>query len=665
MELRDLFSQNNNIRFLCGAGISRDSGMPVVNNYLETLFKETGFNDYEIGQLLTRELPFEFWIEEYQKFNPDFFIELIRIYSNNIFVPNKNHLLLSLIIKSNICNEIYTTNFDQLLEKSLKSQNIEFSLCYEDNHFKAITNSINRIIKLHGTAENVDSICTTIKNIAQKRYSDDFKNIITNMISYEENVTLVILGYSCSDIFDICPIIEQYNLKHVKVIYIEHSTSEEPSFSPLNKIWPIKSDDINDGVIISMDTTEFLISLCCIYRINIANLEITQNLLSIPPLSSFFKDYFSNVSREDKLILQAELLHASGLNEVAISLFSKLLEENPAMQYLDNRLINVIGRCYQSIGMHDKSNNFHENQLYTNLYQIGILNNRLDYILLGTKDYISIMEFLLLEKNNYILKDEKNYYAIIDPLFGLVASKTELNPHESIKALDLLRKISEFNNDLKDEKLLFISKIENELGIALLKTGKYKEAIVCLEESIMKKKRIGDLMSMSNSLNNTIQVYLKLNNYSKAWKNGIECLQIRKKLNHEPKIVETLINLFALGIDMSSIKNIAYLYFEVIQSLNETNQGQILKYISKTIVQWMMDHNIEINKLLFQLKKDVSSNNNFKIVFIEIAHSLYSYSLKYINFNKADALKMLTFARDIYKYYELNNYVIDINNMIK
>lgn len=86
-----------------------------------------------------------------------------------------------------------------------------------------IENKIIRIFKLHGSTDNKDSIRATMKAVASKTLSDKRMNVIRYLFSSGEHKNVLILGYSCSDIFDITLQIQSIEKNRKGIFFVEHS----------------------------------------------------------------------------------------------------------------------------------------------------------------------------------------------------------------------------------------------------------------------------------------------------------------------------------------------------------------------------------------------------------------------------------------------------------
>lgn len=109
----------------CGAGISRDSGLPIVNQIVPDILYKLSVPEDDIKLLLDNDknpkIPFEAFMESIQeRYNPELIYD---IYGQG--EPNTNHLLLAKLVKADKLRTIVTTNFDKLIEKALRWSQIQ------------------------------------------------------------------------------------------------------------------------------------------------------------------------------------------------------------------------------------------------------------------------------------------------------------------------------------------------------------------------------------------------------------------------------------------------------------------------------------------------------------------------------------------------------------
>ncbi len=241
-----LINQKYNLTYLVGAGISMDfpTNFPSARNIVEILLRYIVPKD-EIKKILKlkalEKLRYEIIIEYIEDiFDKDLkFLDYFEINS----YPNLIHYFLAYSILQG--NYVLTTNFDPMIEKALvkiidkeKISKIKPIITYEDftkyqNPEDLFSKDLYPLWKVHGSKKNFinnidtrESLITTISSLGRNKQEGKIFNIesykkiaIDNLI---KNRTLMIVGYSGGDDFDLGPMISE--MKDIKrIIWIEHS----------------------------------------------------------------------------------------------------------------------------------------------------------------------------------------------------------------------------------------------------------------------------------------------------------------------------------------------------------------------------------------------------------------------------------------------------------
>lgn len=215
------------LSIFCGAGISYNSGLPLAQGLLKNILSAIDVNENDSATLLNSNLPFEAFIQTLaDESNVD---DILDIFSNG--KPNTNHELIAELITKGFVNTILTTNFDLLIENALVSRGFEngnqFEVYKTEEDFgnlKWDTQKV-KIIKIHGCVTNKEEMAITLEAVASKRISQNKSEIINSFFSNKINPFICVLGYSCSDIFDITPQIELIEKESSEVYLIDHSNN--------------------------------------------------------------------------------------------------------------------------------------------------------------------------------------------------------------------------------------------------------------------------------------------------------------------------------------------------------------------------------------------------------------------------------------------------------
>lgn len=254
-KIEDLFPTDEKYTFLVGAGISMNppsnlsSARLIVRDLLELCGPEE-----EVDRLLeVRGLRYEMIVETIQDmFDDDLdFME----YFEEIKEPNLVHLLCAYAIKNG--NDIVTTNFDYLIEFALKQiiseneiPNITPVITKNDFQECSSPEDLHKdgnypIYKIHGSSENIithvdtrESLITTISALGKGKEEGTTFAIETHKKPAVYNLmnkrTLVVMGYSGSDDFDIGPTLKELpNLN--RIIWINHTFDDEISAYKVKK----------------------------------------------------------------------------------------------------------------------------------------------------------------------------------------------------------------------------------------------------------------------------------------------------------------------------------------------------------------------------------------------------------------------------------------------
>ncbi|HTD42306.1 MAG TPA: SIR2 family protein, partial [Mucilaginibacter sp.] len=208
----------------CGAGISANSGVPLAIPFLSKILDGFRITKKDKVKLIFRDnrlaMPFELFFDVFLKNPADY--ALLDVFK--IGGPNTNHLFIAECALSGKCDEVYTTNFDTHIETAFKLKHQKLKGYAREDQFQAAIADIQspKLIKLHGSIDDVSSIRTTLSSIAKRSLSDERKTIIDHLFLRAEHTRMLILGYSCSDYFDIVDRIENIRGSAVRIYFIDH-----------------------------------------------------------------------------------------------------------------------------------------------------------------------------------------------------------------------------------------------------------------------------------------------------------------------------------------------------------------------------------------------------------------------------------------------------------
>ncbi|MDR1584173.1 MAG: SIR2 family protein [Prevotellaceae bacterium] len=260
------------VAILAGAGISYDSGLPTVSafyNHFLPMFYEPKDVSYLTELIFEKgHIPFERIMEHIFSYTGNDY-SIMDIFANG--EPNTLHSILAKMMLHGWVNEIYTTNFDRLIEKALTTNGLhtqtDYGYFYDERGFSKLSKSTyeKNVIKIHGTIDKKDSIRTTLETIIYPQQLIKRKPPIERLFSTGQHDVVIVLGYSFSDIFDISEFIKKLNITKT-IIVISHKNGEKED----NNIQLLANKKGNNpflgkgyrGYVAHMNTLTFMSELC-------------------------------------------------------------------------------------------------------------------------------------------------------------------------------------------------------------------------------------------------------------------------------------------------------------------------------------------------------------------------------------------------------------------
>ncbi|HYD90247.1 MAG TPA: SIR2 family protein, partial [Flavobacterium sp.] len=232
-----------------GAGISINSGLPAAVPLLRKILRSLKLDSEDEAKLLlpNRKLamPFEMFFDIFLKHERNF--RLLDIFGKG--EPNTFHYFISKCVASGRTSEVYTTNFDLLIEKAFNEEALAYSVFRDEVAFQnlKIETSPNKLVKLHGSYDQIPSIRTTLFSIANKNLAEQRDFAITRLFSMNSSALLLMLGYSCSDVFDVMPAIEGVTDPQITIVLVEHT----PAFNSKDTcmIQAIQEPSVNNSFV--------------------------------------------------------------------------------------------------------------------------------------------------------------------------------------------------------------------------------------------------------------------------------------------------------------------------------------------------------------------------------------------------------------------------------
>lgn len=219
--LRQSIIEGGFVPFL-GAGISYGAGLPVVlgeDGLLPAVLDCLGLGRKQRELILSHRPPLEGLMGAIARAVPlDALIAMFELGE-----PSVSHSALAALAQIGAARMLYTTNFDLLLERALETRGVPYRRMIYDEDF-AQTEVLAPVViaKLHGSADQRDSVGLTLDRIANRRLGRNKSHALSTALS-DPNILLCFMGYSLSDEFDLTPVMASAT-KNATLVLVSHRT---------------------------------------------------------------------------------------------------------------------------------------------------------------------------------------------------------------------------------------------------------------------------------------------------------------------------------------------------------------------------------------------------------------------------------------------------------
>ncbi|MHA1193149.1 MAG: tetratricopeptide repeat protein, partial [Promethearchaeota archaeon] len=519
---QDYIKDGKSLTFLVGAGCSvlAPSNLPNARDFIKSIIESTIIKS-EVDRILSLEnltleqlLRIIYSITDENSDLIDFFSECDK--------PNLEHFFLAEMITNG--SYVITTNFDQLIEIALLAlevprKKITPVITQRDygkymDPGKLFESGRMAVYKIHGSSNNLitgentqESLMNTIKllGINQERRNiiqlEPYKAQVIGNISKDR--TLIVLGYSGKNDFDITPTIKLMDsLKNL--IWVNH----EEKAKNITQLKEIKDDNIQSIKDID-ELDQILLDIARInHDLNIFRLDInTKTLLNDLvgsteliskegfelDLSEWIKESIKELSDEAKLFTSFKIYHET-------------------KQYKD--ALRCLERIYRLA--EDKTDDKWKTISLMNMGIINMEQNELEKALDWFKKSLqSQVKLKIFPQRISIFKN-----------IGLIY-QAQGNLDEANNFFQQGLKINLKYKDMKIESELY-----NQLGLLELDKSNYKEAIKNFEISLKINEKLNDLQEKAFTLKNIAATHVRSKNISAALKNLSEAMEINNTLGN-------------------------------------------------------------------------------------------------------------------------------------
>jgi tetratricopeptide (TPR) repeat protein len=558
----------------CGAGISYNSGLPVVNQFIPYVLLTLCASHQEIQKIeeelesiengtkrlnrsieiisekmevseraiqrIMNALPFEAFIEtlrDNSKIDKIFDIYDADKYNPPV-EPNTNHIFLAKLVSANKLKTIVTTNFDQLIEKALemegKKEGEDFGVLYREGDFEKIDWAQDRVrlIKIHGSVHDKNSMAITLSQVAKKELSQARANIIDQVYSKGKHRNVLILGYSCSDVFDLSPQIEAIKGNQKEVFLVQHSDGQgvedirkHEGKNPFKKFINSKRLSLNTNQLIEAFWRSIIDGT---YASKKSDTNWKERV------DVWHSESLQHRSEAYKYVILGLLFDRIAEWEAVIRFYEYGLKISKGnyFKHGEGICLGNLGNTYKSLGEYRKAIEYYEQTLKI-LRDIG--DKRSEGICLGNlgSAYNSLGEYRkAIEYYEQALEisrdigDKRSEGICLGNLGSAYDSLGEYR--KAIEYSEQALKISRDIGDKRNEGLWL-----GNLGFTYNNLGEYRKAIEYFEQALKISKDIGDKRNEGSCLGNLGSAYDSLGEYRKAIEYFEQALKISRDIGNK------------------------------------------------------------------------------------------------------------------------------------
>ncbi len=593
-ELTDSFIEKKAIVF-CGAGISFNSGLPLANDLINCVLNKIGLSNKEILSIMNSGFPFEAFLEELIGWSD--ISKIFEIFADG--EPNTNHLILANLAKKRYIRTVCTTNFDTLIEKAFESLGLvrskDYVVLYKDSDLKNINWYDNRIriVKIHGSIEDKKSLAATIHGITARELSKTRMEIIDYLFSKGDHDRVLIVGYSCSDIFDISPQIEMIKTNHKKVVLIQHSYDKKTARELENENNIFRN--YSGSNLIEYDTEQFLYLLWDKISTDNNYIKTGSKINAVIWPNRVNEWYLENegITYGIKYSIAASVFMEIADTSNAIKYFKKalVLAKNIKNKNDENKCLHNLGLIYTSIGKYNEAIEYlDENIISIVQYENNIIirNNygELGNIYALRGNYIKAEEYL--NKALLISEETKDLEGISKWLCSLGnVYLARFNFSKAIECQVKAIKIAQEIGDKYQEGLCF-----GNLGICYVRKGDILKAIGCLEKGIQISEQMGEREHRALWLSHLGSIYLKNAEYVKAINYYGKALRIAEEDGRLSAVADccgNMGNVYLILADINKAKQNFQRAYRIAKKINDKNGqgywlgglGNVMAYLGK------------------------------------------------------------------------------------
>ncbi|MFX1534342.1 MAG: tetratricopeptide repeat protein, partial [Promethearchaeota archaeon] len=545
------------LTFLGGAGVSIEPPSSLMSAWqiMEAILR-FGAVEEALDKLLgIKNLRFEYLIQQFRDEYDDQ-LQLMKYYEQST-QPNLIHQFLAQMLQAG--HFVMTTNFDTLIERAigLEEDALQAIITREDfekygDPQKNVKKGIMAVYKLHGALNDPktgkdtrESVITTLDALGKHKEGElfavePFKRELFAKIC--QGRTLIVMGYSGGDDFDIIPTLLQ--MKGIKrVIWIAHSAKEDSSREiyhlipqtklELNELAGLRREDeilYNLTLLGSVEVIKMVTHTASLIADLVGRPYEKLDLKSQFDAYSWISDHFPHPDEGHKEYFTAKVFLTYGVYAEALNYFQKAYEICNRHKDLAGAAscLNAMGVIYGDTGSTQKALESLQEAYEIHKRLEDLASMAMDLGNMGTiyRDTGMLKNALEHFQRAYTLNEKINYIAGMASDLGDIGL-IHMNMGQPQKALENFQRAYEIDEQLGN--LIGMANRLTSMGLVYMTTEELKKALEHHQKAQEIYSRLGDLIGMAGQLNNIGLIYMNKKETQKA----LECYQRSYELYKE------------------------------------------------------------------------------------------------------------------------------------
>lgn len=214
--------QPGNIAVFCGAGISKNSGLPLAGELLHGILSRLIKKQEHLEAVKADAMAFEEWLGLFDSYSD--VRGLVLLFREGL--PNVNHKLIAWMAKSGVVKDIVTTDFDCLIETELTLSDVPYNIFADESELSQVANTSRdrvTLLKIHGSVDRPNTVRSTIWQVSRHDLAAERERALDRIFRTGDHKVVMFLGYSHSDYVDVVPYFRSLPSCDKYLLLVQHS----------------------------------------------------------------------------------------------------------------------------------------------------------------------------------------------------------------------------------------------------------------------------------------------------------------------------------------------------------------------------------------------------------------------------------------------------------